>query len=122
MTKENKNPKKILEVATDIESVWSNFYEMAFSVGLGLCLLFNWNPFNMFSWMGLAGLKKGGDLTSSDNNTEIRIIDKRPQVGNDEVTGRARQKQRQEQEKIAKKKLEAELAKNNFNLSKDSKE
>lgn len=122
MTKENKDPKKILEVTTNIESVWSNTSEMLFTVGLGLCLLLNWNPLNVFSWMGLAGAKKGTDLTSGDNNTEIRIIDKRPQVKSDEITGRARQKQRQEQEKIAKKQIEAELAKNNSNLSKDNKE
>jgi hypothetical protein len=122
MSKENKDQKKILEVVSNIESVWSSTSEMLFTVCLGVCLLLNWNPFSLFSWIGLAGGKKGGDLSSGDTNTEIRIIDKRPQVGNDEITGRTRQKQRREQEKIAKKELEAELAKNNSNLSKDNKE
>ncbi|NDB87208.1 MAG: hypothetical protein EB127_31685 [Alphaproteobacteria bacterium] len=122
MTEENKNPKKILEVVNNIGSVWENIYEMMFTVGLGVCLLLNLNPLNIFTWMGLASGKKGTDLTSADKNTEIRMVDKRSQVKNDEITGRRKQKQRQQEEKIAKKQLEAELAKNNSNLSKDNKE
>jgi hypothetical protein len=122
MSKENKDPKKILEVVSNVESVWENLYEMIFTVGLGLCLLLNWNPLSIFTGMGLINPKKGGDLTSGDNNIEIRMVDKRSQVKNDEITGRIKQKQRQKEEKIAKKQLEAELAKNNSNLSKDNKE
>ena len=122
MCKNKKNPKKILEVVNNIESVWENLFEMIFTVGLGVCLLLNLNPLNIFTWMGLAGGKKGTDLTSGDNNIEIRMVDKRPPVGNDEITGRMKQKQRQQEEKIAKKQIEAELAKNNSNLSKNNKE
>jgi hypothetical protein len=112
MCKEKESPKKLIEIATDFPSVWSNFYEMAFTTALGLFLLFDLNP-DLLSALGIAAVK-GGNLTTQENS-EIRKIDERPKLADAEKTGRMRQNERRRKEAEAR----AKLDNNTSDLSKD---
>ena len=113
----NKSPKKILEAVNHIESVWNNYYEMFFTIALGLCMIFNLNPLNFFGGLLFTG-KKGGLI--GDGNIEIYKTDERAKPPSTEMTGRMRQNERRRQEKALKMEAEAKskLANSSSDLSK----
>ena len=96
-------PKKVVELATDIPSIFDNVIEAALVTYLGLCLLLNLNPLGIFNFLPI--IKK----VLPSEGTEIVQLDKREKSidPNAIKSGRAKQKERIQERELAKKQAES---------------